>query len=270
MLCWSLVTDEPDCCSSGLLSNAPLLIADQAMLAAGDRRVNVLLLCLTQHRWLVKGRPACSCQAKRCLTSMALHFLGASGLIWHCSCMRNAAAMAFQMGQYCSQHQSCPSAKAEHVSLTLHTTPQMSQPKHAAGQLPLPGQHADCTAGALVCHLTAHHWPMPAGDCCCCRTGSAPMSAATRALPQDHLIMNCCRGGGAAEVFHVQGEVDVHIGTLSKAFGSHGGFVAGSHALKDFLMNRGRSYVFSTSLPLPAVAAAHAALRECQQVGSAA
>eukprot|EP00891_Asterochloris_glomerata_P000075 jgi/Astpho2/75/e_gw1.00004.15.1_t len=73
------------------------------------------------------------------------------------------------------------------------------------------------------------------------------------------------RGGGAAEVFHVQGEVDVHIGTLSKAFGSHGGFVAGSHALKDFLMNRGRSYVFSTSLPLPAVAAAHAALRECQQ-----
>ena len=84
------------------------------------------------------------------------------------------------------------------------------------------------------------------------------------------LILYCCRGGGAAEFFHVQGEVDVHIGTLSKAFGSHGGFVAGSHALKDFLMNRGRSYVFSTSLPLPAVAAAHAALRECQQVNSTA
>lgn len=75
-----------------------------------------------------------------------------------------------------------------------------------------------------------------------------------------------CRGGGAAEMFGVGSEVDIHIGTLSKGFGSHGGFVAGSSVLKSFLMNKGRSYVFSTALPLPAVAAAQAAINVCQQV----
>ena len=67
-------------------------------------------------------------------------------------------------------------------------------------------------------------------------------------------------------MFGVADEVDIHIGTLSKGFGIHGGFVAGSTALKSFLMNRGRSYVFSTALPLPAVAAAQAAITVCQQV----
>ncbi len=75
-----------------------------------------------------------------------------------------------------------------------------------------------------------------------------------------------CRGGGAAEMFGVADEVDIHIGTLSKGFGSHGGFVAGSSLLKSFLMNKGRSYVFSTALPLPAVAAAQAAIHVCHQV----
>ena len=55
--------------------------------------------------------------------------------------------------------------------------------------------------------------------------------------------------------------MDVHIGTLSKAVGSQGGFVACSVALKSLLLNRGRPYVFSTSLPLPSVAAAHEAVR---------
>ncbi len=67
-------------------------------------------------------------------------------------------------------------------------------------------------------------------------------------------------------MFGVADEVDIHIGTLSKGFGSHGGFVAGSSVLKSFLMNRGRSYVFSTALPLPAVAAAQAAITVCHQV----
>lgn len=67
-------------------------------------------------------------------------------------------------------------------------------------------------------------------------------------------------------MFDVADQVDIHIGTLSKGFGSHGGFVAGSRILKSFLMNRGRSYVFSTALPLPAVAAAQAAMTVCTQV----
>lgn len=56
------------------------------------------------------------------------------------------------------------------------------------------------------------------------------------------------------------------MGTFSKAFGGHGGFVAGGAQLKRFLMNRGRPYVFSTALPAPVVAAAHAALRVAEQV----
>ena len=67
-------------------------------------------------------------------------------------------------------------------------------------------------------------------------------------------------------MFGVEEEVDIHIGTLSKAVGAHGGFVACRAALKSFLLNRGRSYIFSTSLTVPVVAAALAAIRLNEQV----
>ena len=61
--------------------------------------------------------------------------------------------------------------------------------------------------------------------------------------------------------------VDVHVGTLSKAAGSHGGFVACSAAMRSLLLNRGRPFVFSTALPVPTVAGALAAIRvACQEV----
>jgi glycine C-acetyltransferase len=62
-------------------------------------------------------------------------------------------------------------------------------------------------------------------------------------------------GRGTVDHFGVHGRVDVQVGTLSKAIGVLGGYVAGTRALVDFLYHRARPFLFSTSHP-PAVAAA--------------
>ena len=62
-------------------------------------------------------------------------------------------------------------------------------------------------------------------------------------------------GAGSASHFDLYGRVDIQLGTLSKALGVVGGYIAGSALLKDWLTNRGRPYLFSTAHP-PAVAAA--------------
>jgi glycine C-acetyltransferase len=62
-------------------------------------------------------------------------------------------------------------------------------------------------------------------------------------------------GRGTIDHFNVHGRVDIQVGTLSKAIGALGGYVAGSRALIDFLYHRARPFLFSTSHP-PAVAAA--------------
>jgi glycine C-acetyltransferase len=62
-------------------------------------------------------------------------------------------------------------------------------------------------------------------------------------------------GRGTVDHFDVHGRVDVQVGTLSKAIGVLGGYVAGSRDLIDFLHHRARPFLFSTSHP-PAVAAA--------------
>jgi len=62
-------------------------------------------------------------------------------------------------------------------------------------------------------------------------------------------------GAGTASHFDLYGRVDIQLGTLSKALGVIGGYIAGSALLKDWLINRGRPYLFSTAHP-PMVAAA--------------
>ena len=62
-------------------------------------------------------------------------------------------------------------------------------------------------------------------------------------------------GQGTVDHFGMHGRVDVQVGTLSKAIGALGGYVAGSRTLIEFLHHRARPFLFSTSHP-PAVAAA--------------
>jgi glycine C-acetyltransferase len=62
-------------------------------------------------------------------------------------------------------------------------------------------------------------------------------------------------GAGTVDHFGLHGRVDIQVGTLSKAIGVLGGFIAGPRHLIEWLQNRGRPYLFSTSAP-PAVVAA--------------
>lgn len=63
-------------------------------------------------------------------------------------------------------------------------------------------------------------------------------------------------GRGTVDHFKLSGRVDIQVGTLSKAVGVLGGYVAGSKKLIDYLIHRGRPFLFSTAQP-PAVVAAN-------------
>ncbi len=62
-------------------------------------------------------------------------------------------------------------------------------------------------------------------------------------------------GAGTTSHFNLYGRRNIQLGTLSKALGVIGGYIAGSAKLKEWLINRGRPYLFSTAHP-PMVAAA--------------
>lgn len=72
------------------------------------------------------------------------------------------------------------------------------------------------------------------------------------------------RRSGLIEEHGVTGRVEIAMGTLGKALGSAGGFIAGSRALQEFLVHRARSLVFSTAPAPAAVGAALAALEVVQ------
>src|SRR4051794_14315939 len=69
------------------------------------------------------------------------------------------------------------------------------------------------------------------------------------------------RGAGASELFGVEADVDLRMGTFSKALASCGGFIAGPHEVIDFLRISSRAFLFTASGVPAAVGAALAALR---------
>lgn len=68
------------------------------------------------------------------------------------------------------------------------------------------------------------------------------------------------QGRGLADEEGVAGHIEIQMGTLGKALGSHGAYIAGSRPLRDFLINRARSFIFSTSPPAPVAAACRKAI----------
>ena len=80
-------------------------------------------------------------------------------------------------------------------------------------------------------------------------------------LDEAHGVGVLGKGGrGLADELGVAGQIEVHMGTLGKALGAHGAYIAGSRALRDFLINRNRSFIYSTSPPAPVAAAAARAI----------
>jgi 8-amino-7-oxononanoate synthase len=69
------------------------------------------------------------------------------------------------------------------------------------------------------------------------------------------------RGAGTAELFGVEQQVDLRMGTFSKSLASCGGFIAGSHEVIDFLRFQSRAFLFTAAAVPAAVGAALAALR---------
>ncbi len=70
-------------------------------------------------------------------------------------------------------------------------------------------------------------------------------------------------GRGCIEAEGLAGEIDLVMGTFSKALGGFGGYLAASHTIVEFLVNSARSFIYSTALPAPVIAANLAALRLC-------
>ena len=72
-------------------------------------------------------------------------------------------------------------------------------------------------------------------------------------------------GRGLAAELGLTDRIDIHMGTLSKAFGSYGAYLAGKRPVVDYLRNKGRSFIFSTALPPATVGASLAAVRHVRQ-----
>ena len=68
-------------------------------------------------------------------------------------------------------------------------------------------------------------------------------------------------GGGLVEELGLGAQVDIQMGTLSKAAGSFGGYACGTKILRDYLINKSRSFIYTTALPPSLAQASRAALK---------
>ena len=75
------------------------------------------------------------------------------------------------------------------------------------------------------------------------------------------------RGAGVISQLGLSGQIDIVVGTFGKALGSSGAFVGVSHELKKYLIQYCRSFIYSTSLPLPVILFNRLALRYMQSCG---
>ena len=139
--------------------------------------------------------------------------------------------------------------------------------------------HADAAACARLMGADPGHTALLATDGVFSMDGDlAPLPALARAARGGDawLVVDDAHGlgvvgetgRGVLEHFGLSAEeVPVLVGTLGKAFGSFGAFVAGAADLIEYLMQRARTYIYTTALPQPVAAAARAALRLAQQQG---
>lgn len=71
-------------------------------------------------------------------------------------------------------------------------------------------------------------------------------------------------GRGTVDYFGLKNRVQIQVGTLSKSLASEGGYVAGSQVLIEYLINKARSFIFSTALSPGTIGAAYAAIEELE------
>lgn len=90
--------------------------------------------------------------------------------------------------------------------------------------------------------------------------GDAAPVATLAAIAREHGALLAIDEAHGAGIVDDDTPVDLRIGTLGKALGCFGAYVAASTPLVDLLAQRARSFVFTTALPVPVVAAAHAAI----------
>lgn len=91
----------------------------------------------------------------------------------------------------------------------------------------------------------------------CCKKNNAMLL-----IDEAHALGVYGNGKGCVAEENLAGEVDIVIGTLSKAIGCQGGFAAGKKSLIEFLVNRARSFIYTTGINPASAGAALAVLEE--------